>query len=167
MIRLPGLYIAAQNKAMNKLNFLFAILLIATGLQVNAQTKPVVKFKPPKLYTQLGGFRDSVSVSVSDAEKIVGESLRIFDDKKGVYTISSYQFLYRKRGVTENEETGKVSPITSIVSKRFTATPIAQTWIDIVREQVKAGEELFFFDVIAKDSQGRIMYAPDFKVLVK
>ena len=146
--------------------FLFLVLL-AAGTQLQAQTKPVAKYKVPKLFTQIGGLRDSVSIPVSEAENIIGQPLKIFDDKKGVYTISSYQFLYRKRGVTENEETGKVTPITSIVSSRFKITPLPDTWLTQVREQVKPGEELFFFDVIAKDAQGRVMYAPNLKIMVR
>ena len=134
---------------------------------MQAQTKPVAKYKVPKLFTQIGGLRDSVSIPVSEAENIIGQPLKIFDDKKGVYTISSYQFLYRKRGVTENEETGKVTPITSIVSSLFKITPLPDTWLTQVREQVKPGEELFFFDVIAKDAQGRVMYAPNLKIMVR
>ena len=143
------------------------MVLLAAGIQLQAQTKPVAKYKVPKLYTQLGSLRDSVSISVSEAENIIGQALKISDDKKGVYTVSSYQFLYRKRGVTENEETGKVSPITSIVSSRFKVSPLPGTWINQVKETVKPGEELFFFDVIAKDVQGRVMYAPNLKIMVK
>lgn len=153
---------------MKHLKISLAIALLAAGLQLSAQTKPaLVKFKPPQLYTQLGGFRDSVTLSVADAENIIGETLKIFDDKKGLYSISSYQFLYRKRGVTENEETGKVTPITSMVSQRFTKTPLPKTWIEVIKQDVKPGEELFFFDVIAKDALGRVMYAPNFKVLIR
>ena len=143
------------------------MLLLAGGIELQAQTKPVAKYKVPKLFTQIGGLRDSVSIPVSEAENIIGQPLKIFDDKKGVYTISSYQFLYRKRGVTENEETGKVTPITSIVSSLFKITPLPDTWLTQVREQVKPGEELFFFDVIAKDALGRVMYAPNLKIMVK
>jgi hypothetical protein len=140
---------------------------MAAGMQLHAQTKPVAKYKVPTLFTQLGGLRDSVNITVQEAENIIGQPLKIYDDKKGTYTISSYQFLYRKRGVTENEETGKVTPITSIVSNRFKVTPLPDTWTNQVKEQVKSGEELFFFDVIAKDAQGRIMYAPNLKIMVK
>lgn len=146
---------------------LFFLCLMLAGTQLMAQTKPATTpYKVPKLYTQLGEFRDSVSISVGEAEKSIGQTLKIFDDKKGAYTVSSYQFLYRKKGVTENEETGKVSPTSTIVSQRFKATPLPQIWIDTIREEVKSGEELFFFDVIAKDAQGRVMYAPDFKIKV-
>lgn len=152
---------------MKHMKIFLVMILLAAGAQLHAQTKPVTKYKVPKLFTQLGGYRDSVNISVQDAENIIGQPLRIFDDKKGVYTISSYQFLYRKKGVTENEETGKVTPTTSIVSSRFKTTPLPDTWTSQVREQVKPGEELYFFDVIAKDAQGRVMYAPNLKLLVK
>jgi hypothetical protein len=144
---------------------LFSILIGA--ISANAQVKPVVKYKVPKLFTQLGNFRDSVNISVEEAENLIDQPLKIFDEKKGIYTISSYQFLYRKRGVTEDEETGKVSPTSSIVSSRFKITPLPATWANQVKEQVKPGEEIFFFDVIAKDAQGRIMYAPNLKIMVK
>ncbi len=153
---------------MKHFKILLVMLLVSVGLQLSAQTKPAtVKFKPPKLYTQLGSFRDSVTLNMGEAESIIGQPLKIFDDKKGVYTISSYQFLYRKTGVTENEETGKVTPTSNIISQRFKTTPLPQSWIDKIREDIKPGEELFFFDVIAKDAQGRVMYAPNFRVMVK
>jgi len=144
------------------------MLFMAGTMQINAQTKPaVIKYKVPPLFTQLGGLRDSIAIPLNEAENIIGQSLKVFDDKKGSYTISSYQFLYRKRGVTENEETGKVTPMTSIVSSRFKVTPLPEGWVSQVREQLKSGEELFFFDVIAKDAQGRVMYAPNLKIMVK
>lgn len=142
--------------------------MFAASLHVNAQIKPTLKkYKVPPLYTQIGGLRDSVNIPLSEAESIIGQPLKIFDDKKGLYTVSSYQFLYRKRGVTEDEATGKVSPANTIVSSRFKVTPLPETWVSQVREQLKVGEELFFFDVIAKDAQGRVMYAPNLKIMVK
>jgi hypothetical protein len=149
----------------------FKLLLLAFVLlssqQLLAQTKPApVKFKPPKLFTQMGGFRDSVTLSVQEAENIINQPLKIFDDKKGLYTISSYQFLYRRKVVTEDEATGKPIPTSSMVAGTFKVTPMPDIWVNSVKEQVRPGEELYFFDIIAKDAQGRVMYAPDFKIKV-
>ena len=145
---------------------LLAIVLLSSQ-QLLAQTKPApVKFKPPKLFTQMGGFRDSVTLSVAEAENIINQPLKIFDDKKGLYTISSYQFLYRRKVVTEDEATGKPIPTSSMVAGTFKVTPMPQIWVNSVKEQVRPGEELYFFDIIAKDAQGRVMYAPDFKIKV-
>jgi hypothetical protein len=149
----------------------FKLLLLAFVLlssqQLLAQTKPAtVKFKPPKLFTQMGGFRDSVTLTVPEAENIINQPLKIFDDKKGLYTISSYQFLYRRKVVTEDETTGQPIPTSSMVAGTFKVTPLPDIWVNSVKEQVRPGEELYFFDIIAKDAQGRVMYAPDFKIKV-
>jgi hypothetical protein len=141
-----------------------------SNAQKTPDKKPVTstqKFKPPKLYTYLGSYKDSVSIPVEVAENIIASPLKIYDDKKVEYKVSSYQFLYRKNTVTEDEQSGKVSPASSLVSDRFTATPLPALWVDQVKEQVKPGEELYFFDVIAKDAQGRVMYAPNLKIITR
>jgi len=131
-------------------------------------TKPAAqKFKPPVLITVLGNYKDSVSIGVEDAEKIIALPLKIYDANKTAYTVSSYNFLYRRRVVTEDEKTGKVSPASSMSSSMFTTTPLPALWVDQVREKLKPGEELFFFDVVAKDPQGRVMYAPNLKILTQ
>jgi len=145
--------------------------LVNTGTaQKTPNRKPgstTQKFKPPKLYTYLGAVKDSVTIPVDVAENIIGLPLKIYDDKKTEYTVSSYQFLYKKRTVTEDEQTGKVSPATSMVSDRFTVTPLPPVWVTQIKEQVNKGEELYFFDVIAKDAQGRVMYAPNLKIITQ
>ncbi|MBL0144464.1 MAG: hypothetical protein IPP48_00505 [Chitinophagaceae bacterium] len=91
--------------------------------------------------------------------------------KNGKYAISSYQFLYRKTGVTEEENedgpTGKAKPTTTISASLFRATPLPQVWITNIADQLKPGDELFFFDVIVKDEQGRLMFAPTLKLKIK
>lgn len=158
---------------------LFKIILLFTifaGVAISSQaqsksatrtTKLASKYKPPKLITLLSTYKDSAIVNAAEAEHIIAMPLRVLDDKKNVYTISSYQFLYRKKVVTEDEETGRVSPATSIISDRFKTSPLPEQWINKVREQIKAGELLYFFDIIAKDPQGRVMYAPEFKITVQ
>lgn len=148
--------------------FLLLAGMLFFGLHSSAQTKPVTRFKPPKLYTQLGTYRDSVTITVAEAEQLVAGTLKIFDDKKGIYTVSSYQLAYRKIGVTEEEPTeddkpGKVTPTYTLTSALFKTTPLPAMWVQQLKEQVKPGDELWFFAVIAKDAQGRVMYAPDLK----
>jgi len=131
-----------------------------------ATTKTFQKFKPPKLTTTLGIRSDSAVVTKSEAVQLVTLPLKITDDKKNVYTISSYQVMYKRKAVTEDEETGKVTPVFSNVSDLFKETPLPPLWKNILKEQLKQGEELFFFDIIVKDTQGRIMYAPTLKIKI-
>ena len=151
---------------MKYLSQFLIVCLIAFSVSASAQTRPVTKFKPPKLVTQIGSYRDSVAITVAEAEQLVGASLKIFDDKKGAYSVSSYQFVYRKIGVTEDEPMGKVTPTFTLTASLFKTTPLPATWVQQLKEQVKPGDELWFVGVIAKDAQGRVMYAPDVKFKV-
>ncbi|RYY70791.1 MAG: hypothetical protein EOO13_05395 [Chitinophagaceae bacterium] len=152
---------------MKHFKYLISFLLLAFTLNVTAQTKPAVKFKPLPLTTVIGGYRDSATITVAEAERIIGEKIYIADSKKVAYTVSSYQLAYRKLGVTEDEQTGKVTPTYTLVSNLFKLSPLPPIWIKQIKEQIKSGDELWIFDVIAKDPQGRVMYAPDVKLKVK
>ena len=76
-------------------------------------------------------------------------------------------FLYKKIVTTEDEATGKTSKTSSVKSSLFKTSPLPELWLNAVRENLTAGEELFFFAILVKDLQGRIMYAPDLKLILK
>ena len=139
-----------------------------TTKPVKAKETPVQKFKPPKLKTSIGKYADSaVTVSADEALQLIELPLTIKDDKNVAYTIASYQCMYKRNGVTEDEQTGKVSPMTSVVSQVFKTTPISELWRKTITEQLRAGEEIYFFDVVVKDTQGRLMFAPNLKLQIK
>lgn len=159
-----------------KLKPLLFFCCIAVSVTTSAQTKPVKpavapaiqKFKPPRLYTSIGTQKDSIiNIGVTDAVNLVNQPITVTDDKKGVYSITSYQCLYKRKTVTEDEETGKVSPTTFTVVQQFTSTPLSEIWRKTIYEQLKPGEEISFFDIVVKDSQNRLMFAPGFKIIVK
>ena len=131
------------------------------------RTATVQKFKPPKLKSSLGTRSDSVGVSVDEAVAIITLPINITDDKKSAYTISSYQCMYKRKGVTENEENGKVSPTTSVVANLFKTTPLPEIWKKVITEELKTGEEILFFDIVVKDALGRLMFAPNIKLVIK
>ena len=130
-------------------------------------TASTTKFKQPKLYATLGSYKDSTGVPVDQVLNIIGLPLKVVDNKKVEYTVTSYQFLYKRRVVTEDEKTGQASPASSISSSRFSTTPLPELWVNTIGQELKAGEELYFFDVIAKDAQGRVMVASSLKIMVQ
>lgn len=153
-------------------HLLLAFLLLACAESFAQKPKPakattIVKFKVPKLTTMLGGFKDTTYIAPQMADSIIGLPLKITDAKNVVYTISSYQFLYKKIVTTEDENTGKASKTSSIKSSFFKSSPLSKIWLRAVREDLKPGEEFFFFAVTVKDPQGRLMYAPDLKLILK
>ncbi|HMJ48590.1 MAG TPA: hypothetical protein VK498_14765 [Ferruginibacter sp.] len=158
---------------MRIIKILFITLFFFCGHKGIAQKKPTkvtsypVRFKAPKLQTYLSSYKDSVSITGGEAESIIAFPLKVVDAKNTAYKISSYQFMYKKKAVTEDEKSGKVSGTTSISADYFKTTPLPGLWVNIIREQLKKGEQLYFFDVIVKDAQGRLLIAPNLKIMVQ
>ena len=154
-----------------KIFFLACSVFLTSGVFAQKSSPQKIqyykKFKVPKLITSLGNFKDTMFVPPQVADSLLGISFKISDAKNTPYSISSYSFLYRKIVATEDEQTGKVSNTTSVKSSLFKASPLPQLWQNVIRENLRTGEELLFFDVIAKDAQGRVMYAPNLKLIIK
>ncbi len=132
----------------------------------NNKVIPVQKFIPPKVKTAWGNNTDSVSISIEEALQLLSIPIRISDEKKKLYALSSYQFLYRKLGVTEDEISGRTSPSSTVVADFFRSTPLPDIWVKSISTQLKKGEEFYFFDVVAKDNQGHFFFAPTLKVRI-
>lgn len=147
--------------------FCFGINAIAQKPRATRPAAIVTKFKPPKLIVYLGNFKDTMAITVKDADAAIGMPIKIFDTKGVPYILSSYQFLYRKIVTSEDEATGKAYNSTSVKSSLFKTTPLPVLWLNVIREELRPGEEFIFFDVIVKDAQGRVMYAPNIVLKLK
>lgn len=135
-----------------------------TAAPRTAKPAPV---KPPRLTASIGSFKDTMDISVKDAEKIIGQQLKITDAKGVPYEISSYQFLYRQIVTSEDEQTGKPYNTYAVKSSLFKTTPLPPVWVNMVSERLRAGEEFIFFDVIGRDAKGQVFYAPTIKLILK
>lgn len=152
--------------------FIFSFIAFSTSAQtvkkpVKNTITPVVKFKPPVVKTFLGRNEKVVTVTLDEANQLVNLPLKIVDDKNIAYTISSYQFLYKKKSVVENEETGRKDVVFTNTASLFKVTPLPQVWKENISGALQKGEEIYFFDIIVNDKQGRKFFAPDVKIIVK
>ena len=161
-----------------RIAFLLPVLafgLLPVILMAQKPAKPVkpvtttaVKNKLPVVKTALGKFTGiAINCTAEQAKQLITQPLTIKDDKNVEYKLSSYQFSYKRIGVTEDEETGKVSPQTNIAADRFTVTPLPEIWQSNIKEFLHTGEELFFFDVIVFDKQGKLFFAPELKITIQ
>ena len=72
------------------------------------------------MQTFLGINTNGAAVTKEEAAQLIALPLKITDAKKNAYTIDSYQFLYKRKSVVQDEETGKNkvhSPLFQIGSK--------------------------------------------------
>jgi hypothetical protein len=161
--------------AIKKIVYLMLIVCVIAN-RATAQTSPanvkpgtitkVAKFKPPVVKTFLGRNSDTADVTVDEANRLINLPLKIIDEKNNIYTISSYQFMYKKKGVIQNEETGKREIVFTTVADLFKTTPLPQVWRSNIGGGTQTGEELYFFDIIVKDKLNRLFYAPNVKIRV-
>ena len=161
---------------MRKIKFiLLAFFSLATFFTADAQKKKTIPSKKtiikksdlPVLKTYLGNYSDTVKLSTLEVANLIETPIKVTDKQNNLYTITYYQFLYKRRVMSEDETTGKPFPTTSIVSDNFQITPLPKVWIDNIREDIKPGEEFLFFDIIVKDAKGTVMFAPNLKITTK
>ncbi|MEO8823881.1 MAG: hypothetical protein ABI366_09915 [Ginsengibacter sp.] len=150
--------------------FLF-IFLFSPCANLFAQNKETIikepKFKPPVVKTFLGINQNGAQVTVEEGEQLVGLPLKVTDTKNNQYAVDSYQFLYRQKSYILDDETGKKEQVFTIAADRFKATPLPKIWIDNIKQRLQYGEQLYFFDIVVKDKEGRQFFAPELKITIK
>lgn len=151
---------------------LFSLLLLNAG-NIIGQTpvKPAApvgaRYKKPLVKSFISNISGITSLNATVAGELISQPIYVIDDKKINYTISSYQFVYKRLGVTEDEESGKAIPQSDIAADRFTTTPLPEVWQKNIKEGLHKGEELYFFDIIAIDKQGHRFFAPEIKITIQ
>lgn len=151
-------------------SFLFILLFVNAGF-ISVAQKPsitkVAKFKPPVVKTYLGINTNGASVTKEEATQLIGLPLKITDDTKNIYTIDSYGFLYKRKSVIQDEETGRKQTTFTTLADRFKSTPLPKVWVDNLKNGFQKDEELYFFDIVVKDKTNRKFFAPDLKIIIQ
>ena len=160
-------YVDSLYKFKHTMKLFIIVVALLFGNAGYSQTKTektttIPKYKVPKISIILGGFKDSLKIPVEEIKNVIDKPFIVTDGTAMKYKISSYQVLYKQIAVTE-DESGKALPTTSVKSSRFSASPLPDIWVKVIKEELMKGEEIMFFDIIVKDEKGRVMYAPNLK----
>ncbi len=134
--------------------------------QKKSDITKIAKFKPPVVKSLLGVNTTGASVTADEANQLITLPLKITDAQNNIYSINSYNFLYKRKGVFEDEETGRKQVKFTTVSDVFKTTPLPKIWIDNIQNGFQKDEELYFFDIVVKDKTGRKFFAPDLKITI-
>jgi hypothetical protein len=136
-----------------------------------SQKKPeitrIAKFKPPVVKSFLGINTNGAAVTEDEANQLITLPLKITDAQNNIYSIDSYHFLYKRKGVIEDEESGRKQVAFTTVADVFKITPLPKIWIDNIQNGFQKGEEIYFFDIVVKDKTGRKFFAPDLKITIQ
>ena len=145
--------------------------LVTCSYNLFAQNKEIItkqpKFKPPVVKTYLGVNQNGAEVTLDEGTQLVGLPLKITDEKNNQYPVVSYQFLYRQKSYILNDETGEKEKVFTISADRFNETPLPKLWVENIRQRLQPEEQLYFFDIVVKDKEGREFFAPEIKITIK
>jgi hypothetical protein len=145
--------------------------LVTCSYNLFAQNKEIItkqpKFKPPVVKTYLGVNQNGAEVTLDEGTQLVGFPLKITDEKNNQYPVVSYQFLYRQKSYILNDETGEKEKVFTISADRFNETPLPKLWVENIRQRLQPEEQLYFFDIVVKDKEGREFFAPEIKITIK
>lgn len=147
--------------------FLALLLFTTAQAQVKTQKKETAKAKMPVLITTLGAYKDSMILPADEIKKIIGDSVKVYDINGNQFKVTYYQFVYKRKEFNEDEKTGKAIPVNTMVADYFTSTPLPKIWTNTIKDELKSGEEVYFFDIIAKSKSGDVYYAPNLKLIVR
>ena len=117
--------------------------------------------------TYLGVNQNGAEVTLDEGTQLIGLPLKITDEKNNQYPVVSYQFLYRQKSYILNDETGEKEKVFTISADRFQETPLPKLWVDNIRQRLQPEEQLYFFDIVVKDKEGREFFAPEIKITIK
>jgi hypothetical protein len=145
--------------------------LVTCSYNLFAQNKEIItkepKFKPPVVKTYLGVNQNGAEVTLDEGTQLIGLPLKITDEKNNQYPVVSYQFLYRQKSYILNDETGEKEKVFTISADRFQETPLPKLWVENIRQRLQPEEQLYFFDIVVKDKEGREFFAPEIKITIK
>ena len=152
---------------------LSSLLIISTFSQSSPRThskstsKSLHPALPLKLKTMLGKNVDGAIISVEEGLQLLDSPLKIIDDKNIPFNILSYNLMYKRKGLIQNDATGRDEVAFTSIGDRFTKTPLSATWIKLIKNTLKKDEQLYFYDIIIKDRMGRKTFAPDLRLEIK
>ena len=138
-----------------------------TSFAQESNITKVPKFKPPAVKSYLGINTTGASVTIDEANQLIALPLKITDDAKNVYSVQSYGFVYRRKGVVQDEETGRKNVTFTTLADKFQTTPLPKVWVDNLKNGFQKDEQLYFYDILVKDDKGRKFFAPDLKITLK
>ena len=125
-------------------------------------------YSPVIVKTFIGKYGNNAVISIEEAKSLLSQPLTVLDSKSKTFPLVTYSFLFKRKGIIENEQTGvKTSSITN-VSDHFQTTPLPALWIKNINEGgfVK-DEEFYFFDIVVKNEKGVNIFAPDIKIKIQ
>jgi len=147
------------------------ILIIATlvGSTTLALAQAKSSSAMPKLASTWGR-NASGTLTPGQVAGLTDSSLRVHDDKGTNYPVAGFRINYTFVSTYKDQESGELKTTKEFRAFDFNdTTALTSVWKESIRENVKAGDEIVFNKILARQKNGKKVNAPSltFKVADK
>jgi hypothetical protein len=134
--------------------FVLCIAMAGLSQQKPAQTAPAFKIR---WGNSLGG-----KVAVAQVKQQVDSPLVVFDQKGKRYPVLGFSVYYSFNSSYKDEETGRTNTIRELRVGDFDGSDRFNTlWQESVRDNVKAGDDIRFRNILVRMPNGKKMMTPE------
>ncbi|XVJ65470.1 MAG: hypothetical protein HEQ40_04640 [Lacibacter sp.] len=144
---------------------LILLMLTVGTFGATAQQKPPT-LTPPELQTFWSNSKGG-TIPLELVLNMIDSTIWVIDGSKMKLSISRFMLVYRSRDRFEDEQTGEIKTRYNNTSVNIKNAGVPEEkWRKMLYENLKAGDEIWFTDIIVKDKRGNFFKAPDLKVVV-
>lgn len=147
-------------------SLIFLLLLSASWAHALSQGNNTSTQK--KVYqTTLGGIAGG-SVSADRLKTVIDSALRVRDERKKTYPVTSFRVSYFFDTRYEDEETGQVVRKRALrVRDYYDTDRLDADWVASIRDNARKGDELLFNQTIIRLPNGKKTFVPDLRLKVE
>lgn len=135
--------------------------LIFIGMESNSQPPkptPAAASKKLVLTPKFGAYTDSSKPFATDLKQIMKAELRVTDNTGTVWTIVTYRLGWRKKEMSDDYKTGQRKTVNTFNAVTVdNSGKIPEGWQKELSENLQAGEQLLFEEIIAQDPKTKKM----------
>jgi hypothetical protein len=143
---------------------LFFVVLSMTCGYTMAQARQSAAM--PKL-TSSWGRTGSGNLSMEQVIRLTDSSLNVRDEKGNAWAVAGFRINYSFLSTYRDQESGEVKTTKELRTYDFNDTTALNTlWKESIRDNVKAGDEILFNKITARQKNGKKYFAPDLRFKV-
>ena len=140
------------------------VILVLTSALAMAQAKTSTGM--PKLVSTWGRTA-SGNLKTDQLVRLTDSSLNVRDDKGNALAVAGFRINYSFLSTYKDQESGELKTTKELRAYDFNDTTALSTlWKESIRENAKAGDEILFNKITARQKNGKKYYAPDLRFKV-
>ncbi len=107
----------------------------------------------------------SGNAPIVQINSIAPAAILVKDNSGVLYPVVSFRINYMFKSTYRDDETQEVKLVKDLrVSDFYNRAQLTPEWVESIRDNIKAGDEILFNKIMFKNKSGKLQLAPDLKI---